>query len=395
MEEYDNISSLSASQSDLLEQQHINSFLTEMKDKNICKEYIEQKKLQKKESFNVFTIASDLYYRENFHSDVICAFLDTAGKHGEGSTFLDVFIDLLNKDYDRHISKTNYNNSEAVREYEEVKEDGQIDILVRPVESKHCIIIENKINNACDMNRQLPRYYDKMTKEGYMIDAIVYLPLDKSKEPDKSEWSKEDTEHVRQVLCKLPAYSQDGKANLVDRWILPCTMLTNNINCIATLKQYADLVKQLNDNNMNTLTLEKFYNSLIEKKENMASAEAISDMWGSIPTYMADRLVEKFQGYNSHFIVWKYKPNFCGFRFNIKKSEYKIDIWTSIKGYSVNVFKQSGIGSMDCLEGKTILKGFSLNQEDELYNRTFEFNEESTLIDWIKQSIDEVQSLCE
>ena len=36
--------------------------------------------------------------------------------------------------------------------------------------------------------------YDYVKKQGYNIDAIVYLPLEKTKEPDKSDWTDEDKE---------------------------------------------------------------------------------------------------------------------------------------------------------------------------------------------------------
>lgn len=388
MEEYANISQFLDSQSSMIEEhiRMLTNFL--VKEQDVSVEYLEQEKLHTEIPFNVFMIASDLYYRENFHSDVISVFLDTNGKHGEGSVFLDLLIDILNKDYHKHISKLNYRNSEALREY------GKIDILVRSKDSKHCIIIENKINNAGDMPRQLPRYYDKMTNEGYTVDAILYLPLDKSKAAREIEWSEEDKEHIRSLYCKLPAYSLDGKANLVDSWILPCTTLTNNIYCIATLKQYADLVKQLNTNNMNSIILEKFYSSLTENAKNVESAKAVSEMLVELPTYMADRLVEIFKDYNSHFKVWKYKPDFCGFIFHINESEYKIDILPSINGYDVSVFEQTETGGMDCLEGKTILKDFALYTENR-YNRQFAFDQESILIDWIKQSLDEIKSMCD
>ena len=96
MEEINNIFRFLASQYDSIES-HIatlSAFLGEQKIVSL--EYLEQNKIEKTFSLNVFTIASDLYYRENFHSDIICAFLDAMGNHNEGSTFLNVLIDLLN-----------------------------------------------------------------------------------------------------------------------------------------------------------------------------------------------------------------------------------------------------------------------------------------------------------
>lgn len=155
MEEYASITQFLDSQSSLIEEfiSMLTNFL--VKEQDVSIEYLEQKRSHTEIPFNVFMVVSDLYYRENFHSDIIRLFLDTNGKHGEGAIFLDLLIDILNKDYHKHISKFNYRNSEARREY------GRIDILVRSVDSKHCIIIENKINNACDMPRH---FHVTMTK---------------------------------------------------------------------------------------------------------------------------------------------------------------------------------------------------------------------------------------
>ena len=63
----------------------------------ICIEYDKSKQSVQDNSFNVFTIVSDLYYRENFHSDIIRFFLAPTENHGEGSLFLTTFISMLNK----------------------------------------------------------------------------------------------------------------------------------------------------------------------------------------------------------------------------------------------------------------------------------------------------------
>ena len=49
----------------------LNEFLNE--SKSISKSYEKSKKDKSEIGFNVFSITSDLYYRENFHSDIIKA----------------------------------------------------------------------------------------------------------------------------------------------------------------------------------------------------------------------------------------------------------------------------------------------------------------------------------
>lgn len=45
--------------------------------------------------FNPFALMSDMYYRENFHSDIIRAILDPNGPHRENGLFLLSFVNLL------------------------------------------------------------------------------------------------------------------------------------------------------------------------------------------------------------------------------------------------------------------------------------------------------------
>lgn len=80
--------------------------------------------------FNVFTLTSDFYYRENFHSDIIAAFLSPQAKHNEGNLFLDAFIDMLNmkiqqRDVNKLIRKDYYINALVERE------KNKIDILIQ------------------------------------------------------------------------------------------------------------------------------------------------------------------------------------------------------------------------------------------------------------------------
>ena len=45
--------------------------------------------------FNAFALMSDIYHRENFHSDILCEILNPNGEHKEGKKFLQAFFDLL------------------------------------------------------------------------------------------------------------------------------------------------------------------------------------------------------------------------------------------------------------------------------------------------------------
>ena len=93
--------------------------------KKLCNEYEYRKSQIVDIGFNVFKISSDLYYRENFQSDIIAAFLNPLESHKEQNKYLHLFIELLNKvNPQRHIEKGDFENSQVVRE------ENRIDILI-------------------------------------------------------------------------------------------------------------------------------------------------------------------------------------------------------------------------------------------------------------------------
>lgn len=313
----------------------VKAFLSNNHIRSVGWEYNEAKNSQPENPFNVFTIASDLYYRENFHSDIIKVFLDPSENHNDGNVFLYTFIDFINDNFGDKvcISKQDYSPAKVKRE------QGKIDILVSSEASKHCIVIENKMYNAVDMQRQLPRYYDFMIGLGYTIDAIVYLPLDANKRPDQSTWNETDKQHVLPLLCPVPAYQKKGM-NLVSGWLEPCTLKTKNLDCVSVLRQYSELIKILSNNIMDSVILEKFYNSLLEG-ENHKTALSIRNMMNELPVYMKDRILDRLKS-NGHSNVWAWKsdPKHCGLIHDTEDGQYKIDVLSSECGYTVNVFGQ-------------------------------------------------------
>lgn len=63
----------------------------------ITKSYQKFCKGREVHGFNVFLAISDVYYRENFHSDFMAMLLDPSSPHQEGSLFLQGFVEMLNK----------------------------------------------------------------------------------------------------------------------------------------------------------------------------------------------------------------------------------------------------------------------------------------------------------
>lgn len=367
----------------------ITQFLSSESLCNICGEYHLLKRQENKDAFNVFNLVSDLYYRENFHSDIIRFFLDTTEKHECGDKFLSLFISMLNA-LGKTINPVHYQDAVAVRE------EGRIDILVKSNSSNRAIIIENKINNAGDMPRQIPRYYD-LVSPNLTIDAIVYIPLDRSKEPDKHDWTEEDKTKVSPLLIIVPAYEKN-MINLVDNWLLPAELATDNINIISTLRQYSQLIKSLNTHIMDTVILEKFYNEM-KNETNMKSALSIRNMLNDLPGYLAIRIQDKF-GKQCHPFdkIWIYKNQDAVFEHaNIQNVYVKMDIWCYENGYDVLFWTPDNVDETvfsQIVSNINSLSGFSKKADSKnCYASHFDFQNEDGLFSFIESLLKELKDM--
>ena len=127
------------------------------------REYNEKNNFVENYPFNIFELISDIYYRENFHSDIIA-------KLFEHKIILKNFLNYIEVDSNKYI------NSQIKRE------ENKIDILIKT--ETNCIIIENKLNWASDMREQLSRYYEICKNDKLEVDKIVYLSPNSSKQPE-------------------------------------------------------------------------------------------------------------------------------------------------------------------------------------------------------------------
>ena len=314
---------------------HIENIKQVLNDtKSISKEYDISKQDVFDIGFNAFTLVSDLYYRENFHSDIIKAILNPSEKHNQGTKYLFLFIDLLNKIKKLNINKSDFQNSQVIRE------ENKIDILIKDNVSKKAIIIENKINNAGDMPRQIPRYYN-IVIQNYQVVAIAYITLDLSKTPDKSTWNEEDKKlPIDNLLVVIPAYERYGKYNLYEHWLVPSMVETQSIDSMFLLKQYGNLLKLLNINNMDTVSLEKFYETL-KQGDNLKTSISIKNMLNDLPEYLTIRIEDKYRNNFSPFDkILRWTKNYVifeGFHFN--DFYFKLDIWNDGQNYTAQFWE--------------------------------------------------------
>jgi hypothetical protein len=231
--------------------------------------------------FNIVLASSELYYRENFHSDIIASIIN----HGE---FHRKFISWLSQISRKNIDESDY------RDRVVAIEEGKIDILVKSEESKHCIIVENKINNAGDMKRQIPRYIEKQRAEGFTIDAVVYLSLDGGKRPDKSSWTATDLDEFQKQNVIYVAATNKSNLDMVNGFLNLCIEGNCTIEEFSFIKQYTELVLYLGRTQMDMNLMGKFYEQMLEDS-NYSSAQSIRSMLNDLNTYRRDRLYQFFQ----------------------------------------------------------------------------------------------------
>ena len=211
-----------------------------------------------------------------------------------------MFIDLLNKiNPQNHIEKGDFENSQVVRE------ENRIDILITDSVSKKVIIIENKINDATDTNRQLPRYVEviKNNYKDYELVAIAYITLKSHKAPDTTGWTEVEKAEIFSLLKNFPSFGYDKSINLYNDWIIPSILESNNIDSSFILRQYGNLLRHLTTNDMDTVILEKFHASISEK-DKLKTAISIRNMLNDLPEYLAIRIENRYKNNCNPFKLW-------------------------------------------------------------------------------------------
>ena len=358
----------------------------------LLKEYEEKKKKRMNIGFNVFYLISDYYYRETFHGDILYALLSPEGKHGEGTLFVELFIDMIDKEK-KLVDKKDYSTVSVKREYgtNDGNDTGRIDLLIIG-ENNHCIVIENKLNNAGDTYNQLPKYRNDLEIiNGYKIDAFVYIPRNPYKRPDTSGWSDDAKKAIENKLVVIPAYEVE-QINLIDNWLSSAENKTHNDDARFIIKHYKALLKNLTVDIMDT-NLEEFYNILLQE-DNLKTAQSIRDMLmqdKGIPGYMANRIKDEYKQKCSPFSnVSIHKDRDAVFeQAVINGIVLKFDIWCYDTGYKVIFWapdekvKEEDFVQL-ALKIKA-LKDFEKQDGINWYVKHFGFNDEKGLFAFLDQ----------
>ena len=362
----------------------------------IIKESEEKQEKRMETGFNLFYLISDHYYRETFHSDIIAALLSPKEKHGEGNLYLNLFLDMIGVD------KSNYQDAKVHKEYgtNDGTLGGRIDIFIEGG-NKHCVVVENKLNNAGDTYKQLPKYYHYLDNNKYNIDKFVYLPLNPYKTPDKSDWSDEERIFIDGKLKILPAFLE-GEPNLIDNWLEIAEKKTENEDARFIIKQYVTVLRNLTNSIMNAKSLKSFYNEMIEG-DNLKTALSVRDMLNDLPEYMAKRIVDEFSSNYEPFekvFLFSTSSKKAAVLHEAKKNDisFSVDIYCNELGYEIVFFNRQGnIPEEDFANLKNSLKdalnGFEKRPNvNNQYELRLGFNEEDKVHSFIKELLNKLRT---
>lgn len=362
----------------------------------IIKESEEKQEKRMETGFNLFYLISDHYYRETFHSDIIAALLSPKEKHGGGNLYLNLFLDMIGVD------KSNYQDAKVHKEYgtNDGTLGGRIDIFIEGG-NKHCVVVENKLNNAGDTYKQLPKYYHYLDNNKYNIDKFVYLPLNPYKTPDKSDWSDKERKNIDDILCIIPAY-QEGGSNLIDNWLKIAEKKTENEDARFIIKQYVTVLRNLTNSIMNAKSLKSFYNEMIEG-DNLKTALSVRDMLNDLPEYMAKRIVDEFSSNYEPFekvFLFSTSSKKAAVLHEAKKNDisFSVDIYCNELGYEIVFFNRQGnIPEEDFANLKNSLKdalnGFEKRPNvNNQYELRLGFNEEDKVHSFIKELLNKLRT---
>lgn len=260
---------------------------------------------------NIFSALTPKMHHENVHSRILSFLLNS------DSLLMQSFLEMLAnskdaKDKKLNIDLENYKN--VLSECEKLK----IDVSIKDEESKHAIVIENKINEAVDQEKQMYRYLTKLKEKVYTVDAIVYLVPSVSKNPDYSTYEEQEKEDVEKLFIKLIGYdgsNNDLCSNFIDKEYKELDVIIK-----SNLKQYGDLLKDKGVVTMNEPIIEKFYEELMKSEENYKNALFVQEMMNNLDLFRIKKLEIIFKDVNLNLFKGENMGDYYYLKFNSEKT---------------------------------------------------------------------------
>ncbi|RYE56659.1 MAG: hypothetical protein EOP48_07520 [Sphingobacteriales bacterium] len=276
---------------------------------------------QERLSYNIVSVSSYSGHLENYHSDIWQFLLDPKAGHGKGSLFLEHFLRYL-----VCIGALEKNDAVLFNDAYVLREKGRIDVCIINSSNSHCIIIENKINNAVDQTKQLERYYNYARKRKLKVCAMLYV-------------SARGDRHavIEEIIVTAIAACNNTNNDLLNGWILPVekrileSVYALNKDILSFTHQYVLLLQHLTVLNLTIMNSQTLY-KLLNRKEDLDTASLLVNEISNIKLYRHQAFTEKigtnyfapfkkqghYPGYVNHMIFsdWNYQNKY-NFQFSI------------------------------------------------------------------------------
>ncbi len=185
-------------------------------------------------------IIDELRANENSHSRILAMLLRHKELDGGGNMILKSFIDYI---IDKNNDKIDFLEiKNKIMNPQITVEESRIDMWIRE-RKKYAVIIENKIYDAIDQDRQLERYINITKAEGYKEENIyvLYMPPTYGKEPEENSWGIYKESDIRQKRY-LKLSFRDDILPWLKTYVLPNTRVKDKL-LLSSLEQYIDYLE--------------------------------------------------------------------------------------------------------------------------------------------------------
>lgn len=226
------------------------------------------------EHFNIFQILGIGHLEVITHSPILAELLNPKGKHGQGATFLRLFltqVQIVGFDARTAWVKTEYYVGPKTE-----KSGGRLDIVVKDGKGV-TILIENKIY-AVDQENQMTRYRD-FDRNAHLL----YLTL-RGGEP--SNLAETEVDRI-QYLCI--SYATDILA-----WLKECRKAAACVpNVRETITQYIHLIEELTNQSTTILMSKELIEEIIKAPESLRAFYTLRNAEMAVQTELITRLDAK------------------------------------------------------------------------------------------------------
>lgn len=294
---------------------------------------------------NIFSGISDVFYRENFHSDILAYYL-------QDELVKRKLIDWINSSLkdEKVLVFDDYRNGYVIRE------QGRVDISVYSFDKEKVILIENKSNDAGDQDRQLPRYCQQLKGNEKKVEAILYLNKSSLKKPCLEGWTKEEKQTIYSILVPGQLVGVDSFCSSVIDGVLA---ESNDIRLSGISLEIKKLFQNIVFGGMNMEDLSAFA-SEIQSGNNLENLKKVIIAYNDLPKYWREHYKIFLEGLkkngeiNSKFNIGSYRET-CVYidGIVIDNVNFGIDIWFSHDFVDYSILTRRGSNSdIEKLKGK-------------------------------------------